>query len=146
MTSSPTLGHGPWGQESWNESQPSRVPMVQIWMLYDEWLVEIYPTWETCTQLCEKLCRKFHERDGCTNERTNIRTERRKLYTPQHKCWGIIIWTQSGVRAKPPNPHWSDSSTGGTIHLLSIVELFHHLTVAISEFLRPYSQAANTIN
>ena len=29
MTSSPTLGHGPRGQESWNESRPSRVPMVQ---------------------------------------------------------------------------------------------------------------------
>ena len=39
LTSSPTLGHWPWGQESWNESWPSRVPMVQIWMLSDEWLV-----------------------------------------------------------------------------------------------------------
>ena len=49
------------------------------------WVVhEIYPTWETCLQLCEKLCRKFHEHDGCTNERT----ERRKLYTPRHKCRG----------------------------------------------------------
>ena len=38
MTSSPTPGHQPWGQESWNESRPSRVPMVQIWMLSDEWL------------------------------------------------------------------------------------------------------------
>ena len=36
--SSPTPGHGPWGQESWNERQPSRVLMVQIWMLSDEWL------------------------------------------------------------------------------------------------------------
>ena len=33
LTSSPTLEHGPWGQESWIESQPSRVPIVQVWML-----------------------------------------------------------------------------------------------------------------
>ena len=38
FTSSPTSGHEPWGQESWNESQPSSVPMVQIWVLSDEWL------------------------------------------------------------------------------------------------------------
>ena len=38
MTSSPTPGHQPWGQESWNESRPSRVRMVQIWTLSDEWL------------------------------------------------------------------------------------------------------------
>ena len=38
MTSSPTPGHQPWGQESWNESRPSRKPMVQIWILSDEWL------------------------------------------------------------------------------------------------------------
>ena len=33
------------GQESWNKSQPFRVPMVQIWMLSDEWLVR-YTTLE----------------------------------------------------------------------------------------------------
>ena len=43
MTSSPTLGNRPWGQESWNESWPSRVPMVQIWMLSDEWFVRCTP-------------------------------------------------------------------------------------------------------
>ena len=43
LTSSPILGHGPWGQESWNESQPSRVPTVQIWMLSDQWLVRYTP-------------------------------------------------------------------------------------------------------
>ena len=31
----PHLGQGPWGKESWNESRPSRVAMVQIWMLSD---------------------------------------------------------------------------------------------------------------
>ena len=36
------------------------------------WVVcEMHPTWETSPQLCEKLCRKFHEHDGCTNERMN---------------------------------------------------------------------------
>ena len=39
-------------------------------------------------QLCEKLCRKFHEHDGRTNKHTKGRTERRKLYTPRHKCQG----------------------------------------------------------
>ena len=43
LTSSPSLGHGPWGQEPWNECQPSRVPMIQIWMLFDEWLVRYIP-------------------------------------------------------------------------------------------------------
>ena len=43
LTSSSTLGHGPWGQESWNESWPSRVTMVQRWMLSDEWLVRYTP-------------------------------------------------------------------------------------------------------
>ena len=38
LTSYPTPGHGLWGQASWNESQPYRVSMVQIWMLSDEWL------------------------------------------------------------------------------------------------------------
>ena len=39
----PHPGHGPWGQESRNESRPSRVLMVQIWMLSDEWLVRYTP-------------------------------------------------------------------------------------------------------
>ena len=43
LTSGPTLGHGPWGQESWNKSRPSRVPMVQIWMFSDEWLARYIP-------------------------------------------------------------------------------------------------------
>ena len=43
LTSSPTPGHRPWGEESWNESGPSRVPMVQIGMLSDEWLVRYTP-------------------------------------------------------------------------------------------------------
>ena len=30
LTSSPTLGHGSWGTMSWKESQPYRVPMVQV--------------------------------------------------------------------------------------------------------------------
>ena len=62
------------------------------------WVVhEIYPTWETFTQLCEKLCGKFHVRD-VTYERTNRRTERRKLYNSRHKCRGynnskvFIFW------------------------------------------------------
>ena len=38
LTSSPTPGHEPRGQESWNESRLSRVPMFQIWMLSDEGL------------------------------------------------------------------------------------------------------------
>ena len=33
----------PWGQESWNESLPSMVPMVQIVMLSDKWLVRYTP-------------------------------------------------------------------------------------------------------
>ena len=40
----------------------------------------------------KKLWLKFHVRDGCTNkqtnEHTNERTERWKLYTPRHKFWG----------------------------------------------------------
>ena len=43
LTSSPTPGNGPWGQESWHESRPSRLPMVQIGMLSDEWLVRYTP-------------------------------------------------------------------------------------------------------
>ena len=53
MTSSPIPGHGPLCQESWNESRPSRVPMVQIWMLSDEWLSR----YELLKNLHIKLCR-----------------------------------------------------------------------------------------
>ena len=53
MTSSPTPGHQPWGQVIWNESWPSRVPMVQIWMLSDEWLSR----YELLENLKIKLCR-----------------------------------------------------------------------------------------
>ena len=85
MTSSPTTGHGPWG-ESWNESQPSRVPMVQIWMLSDEWLVRYNPL----KLFNLKLWRNSTNRMKLwTDEWTNKGTERRKLYTPQHKCRGI---------------------------------------------------------
>ena len=38
LTSSPIPGHGPWDQESWNESRSPRVHIVQIGMLSDEWL------------------------------------------------------------------------------------------------------------
>ena len=100
MTSSPIPGHGPWGEESWNETRPSRVPMVQIWMLSDEWLVRYTPLeclnvklWSNSTNGTEvRMNKQTNER---TNERTNIRTdgrtERRKLYTPWHKCRGINI-------------------------------------------------------
>ena len=67
MTSSPTLGHQPWGQESWNESWPSRVPMVQIWMLSDEWLSR----YELLKNLHIKLCRSV----------TGMRTRTRKRTT-----------------------------------------------------------------
>ena len=89
LTSSPTLGHGPWGQESWNESRPSRVPMVQIWMFSDEWLARYTPL--------EKLKRKPAKKStnamegSRTNEHMNGRTERQKLYTPRYKCRGTII-------------------------------------------------------
>ena len=43
LTFSPTLGHGPWGHESWNKSRPSRVPMVQLRMLSNEWLLRYTP-------------------------------------------------------------------------------------------------------
>ena len=51
------------------------------------WVVrELYTTWETFTQLCGKLCSKFHEwTHDRTNEHRNGRTERQKLYTPRHK-------------------------------------------------------------
>ena len=53
FTSSPTPGHGPWGEESWNKSRPSRVPMVQIWMLPDEWLVR-YTSFELLARKTSK--------------------------------------------------------------------------------------------
>ena len=53
MTSNPTPGYQPWGQESWNESRPSRVPIVQIWTLSDEWLSR----YELLKNLHIKLCR-----------------------------------------------------------------------------------------
>ena len=37
LASCPTLEYGHWGQVSWNESWPSRVPLFQIWMLSGEW-------------------------------------------------------------------------------------------------------------
>ena len=81
MTSSPTPGHGPWGEESWNESRPSRVPMVQIWMLSDEWLVRYTPL-----ELLE--LELWSNSTNRTEVQMNIHMERRKLYTPQHKCRG----------------------------------------------------------
>ena len=67
MTSSPTPGHQPWGHESWNESRPSRVPMVQIWMLSDEWLSR----YELLKNLHIKLCHSV----------TGMRTRTRKRTT-----------------------------------------------------------------
>ena len=52
MTSSPVPGHGSWGQDSWKESRPSRVPKVQIWMLSNEWLSR----YEVLKNLHIKLC------------------------------------------------------------------------------------------
>ena len=37
LISSPTPGHEPWGQYSWHGSRHPKGPMVQIWMLSDEW-------------------------------------------------------------------------------------------------------------
>ena len=75
MTSSPTLRHWPWGQETWKESRLSRVPMVQMNAFW--WVVrEIYTTWETSTQLCENLCTwRTHKRK---NKHMNGRTGERK--------------------------------------------------------------------
>ena len=50
-------------------------------MLSDEWFVR----YTLLEKLAQKLYRKFHECDGCTNEHMKGRMERLKLYTPQHK-------------------------------------------------------------
>ena len=81
MTSSPTPGQEPWGEESWNESQPSRVPMVQIWMLSDEWL------WDILHSSCFNV-KLWSNSTNRTKLQTDERTERRKLYTPRHKSRG----------------------------------------------------------
>ena len=64
--------------------------MIAYW-----WVVrEINPTWETFPQLSEKRCRKFHERDGRTNERTYER--KGENYIPLGiNAGGIIIRSDS---------------------------------------------------
>ena len=95
------------GSESWHESRPSKVSMVQIWMLSDEWFVRYTPP-EKLTQLCGKLCRKCHRCDGCTNEQTNVWTEWQKLYTP-HKCLTMLpLWQLVMVNNLP----WNSFSSG----------------------------------
>ena len=80
MTSSTTPGMNPGPKlKAWKQTfQGTNGPnMNVVW-----WVVhEIYPTGETLTQLCGKLCGKFHECDGCTNKLTNGRMETWKLYT-----------------------------------------------------------------
>ena len=73
MTSNPTLGHGPWGQESWTESRPSRVPMVQIWMLSDEWLVRYTPL-----ENVKLGSNSTNGMESWTNKQTNEWTYKRK--------------------------------------------------------------------
>ena len=72
LRNSPTPGHGPWGQKLWHESRPLRVPILQINM-------------KGCRNIYlrnAKLCCKFPQMDE------KEPTERRKLYTPLHKCQG----------------------------------------------------------
>ena len=77
MTSSPTLGQGPSCQESWNESQPSRVPMVQIWMLSSEWFMRYTPLEKISPNSVKNLVVNSTK---VTDAGTHGRTERRKLY------------------------------------------------------------------
>ena len=57
MTSSPTSGHQPWGQESWNESQPSRVPKNYLWSKYECFLMSGCRDMNFWKNLEIKLCR-----------------------------------------------------------------------------------------
>ena len=80
MTSSPNSGHGPWGEETWNESRPSRVPMVQVWMLSDVWLVRYTPLeLLACkTEVIPRMWRKYERTNKRTNERIYERTDEQK--------------------------------------------------------------------
>ena len=88
------------------------------------WVVcEIFPTWETCTQ---NFCRKFHVRD--TNERTNIWTdertkmERRKLYTPRHKCRGYKYLQWDSIKCQFPFFHYKSMAAAKATRVLIRLE------------------------
>ena len=77
MTFSTIPGHESWGQNSWHGSRSSKVPMVQIWMLFDEW------DWWDIPHL-----RNVNSTNVMTNIHINGQTERRKLNTTLHKWRG----------------------------------------------------------
>ena len=85
MTSSPIPGHQPWGQNLWNVSRPSKIPMTQVLMLSDEWL----PRYTHLRNFNAKLGGKFHKCDRRTYKCTNIWMERWKLYMPQHTSYAV---------------------------------------------------------
>ena len=95
LASNPTLGHGPWGQESWKKSLPSRVPTFQIWIFSVQWL----PRYELLKNLHLKLTqcdadantdnRGDYNNSPWTSYRRAKNEQRPKQY---NKGMKIVIW------------------------------------------------------
>ena len=64
--SSPTLWHGPWGQSLWMKEDPPRYP----WPKYECFLISSC-RYTYLRNFKVKVCGKFHECDGRTNQRMN---------------------------------------------------------------------------
>ena len=70
-----------------------------------------------------------------TNEHTNGRTERRKLYTPLHKCWGTIKLLEWSKSKAPPDNQQQNFPQCQPVHNLllchvtwSHCHVLHHVT------------------
>ena len=82
MTSSPTLGHGPWGQESWYLWSNYECFMMSGWWDIRHLRKFNLKLWSNSMNGAES---RMNEQ---TNKHTYGRKKRQKLYTPQHKCRG----------------------------------------------------------
>ena len=65
LTSSPTPGHEPWGQNLWHGRRPFKVSMVQneCFLMSGWWDIPHLRNFNV------KLCGKFHQHDGRTNRK-----------------------------------------------------------------------------
>ena len=74
------MGHGPWDQDSWNESRLSRVPMVQIWMLSDVWLSR-YVKFQTLEHKTLTQCDADNQGDYSSCPCASYRPAKNELFT-----------------------------------------------------------------
>ena len=78
-------GMNPGAKTHGMEADPPRYP----WSKYESFLMSGWWDIPHSRNFDINVLSKFHECDGQTNEWTNEQMERRKLYTPRHKCQNI---------------------------------------------------------